>query len=356
MLLTPPSYESEIITHMRPDPDRAVTPEQRETPLDGGHGHPLPRRSRAGFAAGKTSALAGVGAIVRRSWHPSERILRPARHGALIALAVYLVLLGSGHLPLAVDAHAYWSANPLTPYRQSQLGDFDAYFYSPAFAQALWPLTRLPWSLFAATWTGILVAALYVQAGRWFGLVVPLVAVELAMGNIHLLIGLAIAAGLVWPAAWAFPLLTKVTPGVGLLWFAVRRERRPLATTALATAAVVVPSLLLNPGAWVDWVRLVMSPLGNTNGIYIPLAIRLPVAATVIAWGARTDRRWTVVVGSWLAFPALWWNSAAVLVALIPVLDSSVPLARLASSRRAARAHRSGSSGETGGTTGGSWH
>jgi hypothetical protein len=164
------------------------------------------------------------------------------------------------------------------------------------------------------------------------------------MGNIHLLIGLAIAAGLVWPAAWAFPLLTKITPGIGLLWFVARREHRQLVIATLATAAFVVPSLVLSPGAWVDWIRLVMSTTGHPWGIDIPLAIRLPVAATVIAWGARTDRRWTVVVGSWLAVPALWWNSTAVLVALIPVLDSSVPLARLAASRRAASARRSGSS------------
>ena len=27
-----------------------------------------------------------------------------------------------------------------------------------------------------------------------------------------------------WPAAWAFVLLTKMTPGIGLLWFAFRRD------------------------------------------------------------------------------------------------------------------------------------
>ena len=272
-------------------------------------------------------------ALTGRSWWPGERLLRPARHGAFLALAVYLVLLGAGHVPLAVDAHAYWAADPVSPYWQSRLGDFDGYFYSPIFAQLLWPLSRLPWNLFAAAWTAVLIAALYVQTGRWFGLVVPLVGVELAMANIHVLLGLTVAAGLVWPAAWAFALLTKITPGIGLLWFAVRREVRPLAIAALATAALVLPSFVLRPGLWIDWVRLVASPLGASNGIEIPLVVRLPVAAALIAWGSRTDRRWTLVVGSWLAVPALWWNSTAVLVALIPLLDRSVPLARLASRR-----------------------
>jgi hypothetical protein len=254
---------------------------------------------------------------------------------------VYLVLLGAGQVPLAVDAHAYWNADPLNPYWQSHLGDFNAYFYAPAFAQVLWPLTRLPWSVFAAVWTGILVVALYLQAGRWFGLIVPLVAVELAMANIHILLGLTVAAGLVWPATWAFALLTKITPGIGLLWFVARREARPLAIAALATAALVVPSLVLRPGEWADWIRLVLSPLGTPNGIDIPLALRLPIAAALIVWGGRTNRRWTVVVGSWLAVPALWWNSTAVLVALIPVFDQSVPLARLAAWRRGALPHAS---------------
>ena len=39
----------------------------------------------------------------------------------------------------------------------------------------------------------------------------------------------AIVLGFRWPFTWAFVLLTKVTPGVGLLWFAVRREWRSLA-------------------------------------------------------------------------------------------------------------------------------
>jgi hypothetical protein len=161
------------------------------------------------------------------------------------------------------------------------------------------------------------------------------------MANIHILLGLTVAAGLVWPATWAFALLTKITPGIGLLWFVARREARPLAIAALATAALVVPSLVLRPGEWADWIRLVLSPLGTPNGIDIPLALRLPIAAALIVWGGRTNRRWTVVVGSWLAVPALWWNSTAVLVALIPVFDQSVPLARLAAWRRGALPHAS---------------
>ncbi len=252
----------------------------------------------------------------------SETVLRPARHGALLALMVYVVLLGAGLLPLAVDAHAYWAADPLHAYRPVAIGDFNAYFYSPAFAQALWPITRLPWPLFAALWTTLLGAALWIATGRWFGLVVPLVAIELAMGNIHVLMGLAVAASFRWPAAWAFVILTKVTPAVGLLWFVVRREWRSLAITLGATAAIVAVSFAISPGAWLDWLRLLASAPGGGNVIPGPLWLRLPVAALIVVWGARTDRRWTVVVAAWMALPAWYWNGAAMLVGLVPLLDA----------------------------------
>jgi len=250
-----------------------------------------------------------------------ERFLRPARHGAAMAVTVYIVALAAGLVPLAVDAHAYWAADPLYPYRPVTLGDFDAYFYSPAFAQAIWPITRLPWQVFAAVWTTLLGVALYAVSGRWFGLVLVLVSIELAMGNIHILIGLAVAFGFRWPAMWAFVLLTKVTPGIGLLWFVVRREWKPLAIAIGTTAAIVLVSALVRPGAWLEWLALLAGPTAGGNVIPVPLWLRLPLAAVLVTWGARTDRRWTVVVAAWLALPAWWWNGAAVLVGLIPLLD-----------------------------------
>ena len=42
------------------------------------------------------------------------------------------------------------------------------------------------------------------------------------------------------PAAWAFPLLTKVTTGVGVLWFAFRRDWRSLGIAIGATAVIVL--------------------------------------------------------------------------------------------------------------------
>ena len=69
------------------------------------------------------------------------------------------------------------------------------------------------------------------------------VASEINAGNIQLLLAAAIVLGVPqrgagWAGAWAFVLLTKVTPGVGLLWFALRRRWRALAIALGVTAAI----------------------------------------------------------------------------------------------------------------------
>jgi hypothetical protein len=151
---------------------------------------------------------------------------------------------------------------------------------------------------------------------------VVLVSVELFGGNISLLLALAIVVGFRWPAAWAFVLLTKITPGIGLLWFVVRGEWRSLAIASGATGAIVAVSALVMPGAWLDWVQVLAASVG-TDGTWasvpIPLVVRMPVAILLVVWGARTDRRWTVPVASMLALPALWYGSLSMLLAVIPL-------------------------------------
>ena len=94
------------------------------------------------------------------------------------------------------------------------------------FLQVLQPIRLLPWPAFMAVWAAILMAALVYLTGprlillglAFFGLM------EIWGGNIEMLVALAIVLGFRWPATWSFVLLTKVTPGLGLLWFLVRRE------------------------------------------------------------------------------------------------------------------------------------
>jgi hypothetical protein len=136
-----------------------------------------------------------------------------------------------------------------------------------------------------------------------------------------------------YPATWAFVLLTKVTPGVGVLWFAARREWRNLAIALGATALIVAVSFALAPSLWSAWFTALTTLQGQAAGeIPIPLIVRLPIAAAVVWWGAVTDRRWAVPVAAVIATPVLWIGWPAWLVVLFAVL----PIVRWDRSARAA--------------------
>ncbi|HET9455871.1 MAG TPA: glycosyltransferase family 87 protein [Candidatus Limnocylindrales bacterium] len=224
------------------------------------------------------------------------------------------------------DARCYWQATLADPYLHSEWNDPIAYVYSPAFLQLVTPLTALPWQAFMAAWTAILIAAVRFLTGPRLlaaGLLFPFTAMEVAGGNVSLLLAAAIVLGFRWPATWALVLLTKITPGVGLLWFAVRREWRPLLVVAGMTAGIVAVSAVFMPAAWREWLDVIVGNAGKGGtwaSVPIPLWIRLPIAIGIVVWGARTDRPWTVPVASMLALPALWYGGISMLLAVIPLL------------------------------------
>jgi hypothetical protein len=257
--------------------------------------------------------------------------LRPARDGAILACLALAAAHFLGAVQVGVDAHAYWASNPLAPYGATRPAQFDAYFYSPAFTQALGPLHGLPWPWFAGIWTLLLASALVWQAGLWTAVALLLIPVfaDLTLGNIHLLLAAAILVGFRYPAAWAFVLLTKITPGVGLVWFAARREWRNLAIALGGTAAIAAVSFVIAPIAWFDWVGVLRATAAYPWPVFTinlgPLPLRLMAAALLVFWGARTDRRWTVALGATLALPILYVNGLATLVALVPLLRALGP-------------------------------
>ena len=141
---------------------------------------------------------------------------------------------------LGVDARAYWSVDLAHPYAQSGVGVLSTYLYSPAFAQILAPFSLLPFPVFYALWTVMLVGILIWLVRPWpwaLGILALPITYELAVGQVHLLIAAAIVVGFARPAAWALPILTKLTPSIGLLWFAIRQEWRGLAEAVGVTGA-----------------------------------------------------------------------------------------------------------------------
>jgi hypothetical protein len=234
---------------------------------------------------------------------------------------------GASLLPSGMDARCYWVPSLSDPYLHSNWTDQIAYPYSPAFLQLLEPIRVLPWQVFIGIWAAILMAAMTYLTGprlillglAFFGLM------EIWGGNIELLVALAIVLGFRWPAAWSFVVLTKISPGVGLLWFAVRREWRSLAIAAAATVAVVAVSYVLMPDAWQTWPKVLANNVGKGGtwaAVPVPFLVRLPFAVVLVVWGARTNHRWTVPVSAMLALPALWYGGLSIVIATLPLVGA----------------------------------
>jgi Glycosyltransferase family 87 len=266
------------------------------------------------------------GAHQTASMHPSAPAwLSPARRRALahgLAIAIVVVVgyydLLVLHDWLGIDAHAYWGAWTHDLYG-IPAHHRDAYLYAPAFAQLIWPLTLLPWEAFVVLWAGSMTALfawlLRPLPALWFWPALVLCLPEALQGNVNALLALVVVLGFRHPAAWAFALLTKVSTAVGLLWFAARGEWRALLPPIIVAALVSGVSYVLRPDLWQAWFALLVGGVtaGDTTFLF---PLRLAGAVVLVAWGARTGRRWTVAVGVILASPIFFLNTLTVLAAL----------------------------------------
>lgn len=255
----------------------------------------------------------------RPDWNPLGRHQRLVDRGLRAAFVVVLVLFTIFRPVPAGDAHAYWAVDLTDPYTRA-VATPDAFTYPPPAALFFAALGQLPFEVFQAIWTLLIGLALLWLVGPWAlaFLVIPVVASDLYLGNIHVLLAAAIVASLRWPALWAIPLLTKPSCGVGLLWFAARGEWRRLAVALAVTAAISGLTAIVAPALWPKWIDYVigtgLSPdVGTAYWVPIPLLVRLPAAALLVVWGARTDRPWTLPTASMLALPVLWLVGLAML-------------------------------------------
>ena len=234
--------------------------------------------------------------------------------GSVVGLIPFTLQLD---VPPGLDLRAYWAADLDNLYAGAEIGVTGAFLYSPAFAQAFAPLRLLPFELVFALWLGLCLGLLAWMRVLWFVAIPPVIA-DLYFGNIHVLYAAVIVAGFAAPGLWALPWLTKVTPGIGSLWFALTGQFRALAVAVGATALIAVFSIALAPDLWADWVASLVGNIGRPTGMRadaVPLVVRFPLALAVLAWGARTNRRWTIPVAVFLAAPTIWPGSVAILAA-----------------------------------------
>jgi hypothetical protein len=256
----------------------------------------------------------------------SLRLIRVAAWFVAIGFAAfywwYLTTDPTGGNP--VDAHAYWAADPNHLYGSAaDPVEHGSYLYSPAFELVIGWGRALPFEVFAAIWRAILLVVLVWLAGP---LTLPVllfvpVASEVNAGNIQILLAASIVAGFRYAGTWAFPLLTKFTCGIGLLWFAIRREWRNLAWAVGTTAAVTAVTFALWPDRWIAYLAFVTQGAPNLPAVppfYWPLAIRLPIALLITVVGALRGWRWAIVVGAVIALPIFYIPSIAMFVGVLP--------------------------------------
>jgi hypothetical protein len=245
--------------------------------------------------------------------------------GVLVAVYYWWILTSTGSAP--VDVHFYWAASPDNLYPHPELLEHNGYNYSPAFELVVGWGRLLPFDVFAAIWRALLLATVIWLAGPFAFLVIflPPVASEINAGNIQLLMAAAIVVGFRYPGAWAFILLTKLTPGIGLFWFVLRRQWRALAWALGITAVIVIVLVIAWPQRWVDYLRLLTAgtppPVPPYN---FSIWLRLPLAFAIVVLGAWRGWRWPVVVAATVALPLFYFLSPSMLVGVLPFLRTGV--------------------------------
>jgi glycosyl transferase family 87 len=278
-------------------------------------------------------AVVSVAVRTRRRWKNRHLWTAAALYAGFMSFAPWGRIVG-------FDSHAYWLVWHHPHMYGLSPNSEDAYLYSPAFAQMIWPLAQLPWEAFLVAW-------IVVGAGLYLWLVWPLgweravpvmvfLLPQALIGNVWPIFAVVGLVGFRRAGAWAFPLLTEITSGTGLIWFAVRREWRHLGVAVATTSVVVLVSFAISPHLWIDWIRLLLDGGRNVppgNGVHaaynIPLVYRLPFAVAIAAWAAATNRRGWLILTIGLASPVF---------TATPLLSNIAVLAALPRLRRSERA------------------
>jgi hypothetical protein len=240
------------------------------------------------------------------------------RKGLAILAAALSVYLDIGILHTHgwdSDTHVYWGA-----WRNGSLyANGHEFYYSPAFADVIWPIAHLPWAAFSALWTTMIVAALawllWPLRLPWRIIFFVIFSVEIVIGNVFSLFAVVVVVGFTRPQAWALPLLTKITPGLGVVWFAVRREWRHLAVAIATTMLIVLVSYAIAPDAWSAWLHFLISRQDRRSG-WFSNRERVPVALVLAAYAAHTDRPRLLALAVAISCPVFTLESFVVLAAL----------------------------------------
>lgn len=224
------------------------------------------------------------------------------------------------------DAYLYWQSGSLG-YPTVPVHGF---VYPPPALLAFWPLQFVPYEAFYAGWLILLMGTMRWLMGPWLMLLFILPGDPLgihslgwhalASGNVSLLIGAGIAYGVTHPGGWLVPALTKVTSAVGLGWFVVRREWRPLALSLGLIGAACFGSYVVAPQLWPQWFGVIAMNLetpaaGAAFSVTdVPFAARFVVSGVIVVLAAWRNAPWALPIAGLYALG--WIGDTTLLVGL----------------------------------------
>lgn len=288
----------------------------------------MPRADADPDTSSETGLLARAAARFRGCVPPRILGLEPDRFALAMLWAWSVAFALAAVLGIAIvgygsDSHAYYIAWQGPMYDELP-GSADAYLYSPAFAQLFWPLTLLPWPLVAAAMSAAAAATLmWLLAPVRMRYRLPLLLMclpEVITGNIFWLLALVAVFGSRFPGLWTLPVLTKVLPALGPMWFLARGEWRRLAVAVATCVVVVAVSVATAPDLWREWLRFLLSSSQEDGVSGSPLApplwVRLPAAVALTVYAARRDRPALLPMAMLLATPVIGHGSFALLAAV----------------------------------------
>jgi hypothetical protein len=206
-----------------------------------------------------------------------------------------------------------------------------AYHYPPPLAQVLAPITLvLPAVPFAAIYRGLMLLAVWHLAGRSMLKMLALLAFlpltySLRVENVEIFMALAVVLALGrWPWLFSIAAIVKVSPGLGIVYLALRRRWRDVFVSALVGTTITVISVALAPEQWRASLESIAGRTDMVGNSLIPVpyvaragaALILTIAAGVIG---RRSGELLLVVAITLANPGLSLQGFAVLAAAIPI-------------------------------------
>jgi hypothetical protein len=274
---------------------------------------------------------------------PTGQRARAALLLCAIVGASLLLIVASARWSTPTDEFAYWlaakrlatglplyeaSAIPGTPY---------AYFYPPPLAQVLAPFSSaIPDVVFVAGWTTLLLACLWWMSGCNVYVALALVAfvpvsVELWSRNVHLVLAVLIVLGLRrHPFFFAVATAIKMTPVLGLAYFAARGRYRDALATGTFGLVLFLASLLISPAAWQQFVTVVAGSAGTVGASIAPIPFPVRAAAGLalaLAAGRLRPRLGEpiLVAAIVIANPTFWVTAMSMLVAIVPLLRWPAP-------------------------------